>query len=509
MLVGRLRLLSRVVDVSMMRVVWAIVRVPAALVVLYLLRDLITTRLIDPTRLTQAVIEIGSVPVARIICFFVFAGVLTALCLSARRLGEWAGYLVPLIGGSALVVVLYRLTATPLVYSLPTILLLATNLMPDRLYDRLLPASRQNAFMAVAVGAAELFFLRRYIDWVFGGRWALAFRKSLLAAVVPAVVLASLPAALFLRSPLLVRTEQALRMPSSVRILARGNFNWAELDETGQYLFMTGHGVPRILRYDVRDFTREPIKASAESGGAQDFAYDAAAAEIYAFNVRTNQLQIFDARSLELKRSLSIADLSEGDPWIAADGKTNTITLVSEADTEEGHPFLVLDRTTGAVRDKRNLDAGNMLLDPDTSRLYLSFFRRRNSLLVYDLRSLSVVVEVPAPHHVDRMTFLRSAREVLLVAPVESRIYRYDIDTLAAKGHFDAMFGVRALAVDPKRNVLLCGSLVNGIVAVIDLSSGRTISRFYLGPWLRTIVVDAPRGVAYVSSHDALYELRY
>lgn len=493
----------------MMRAVWAIVRVPAALVVLFFLRDWITTKFVDPTRLTHIIIDMGSVPVARALLFVLTAAVLLAVCLVARRLGEWAGYLVSVVVGGLLVVVLFRATATPLIYALPTVALLATNLLPDRAFDRLVPRAGQNAFMFAAVGIAELFFLRRYADWVLAGRWRDALRKSRLIAVVPAVALAAVPAALFLRSPLLVDVEQALRMSPSVRILARGNFNWAEMDAAGQSLFITGHGLPRILRYDVRDFSREPLKASVESGGAQDFAYDSSAAEIYAFNVSTSQLQVFGAGSLELKRTVAVADLSEGDPWIAVDGTTNTVTLVSEADTEEGHPFLVLDRTSGAVRDKRNLDAGNMLLNKDTSRLYLSFFRRRNSLLAYDLRSLSVVTEVPAPHHVDRMIFLDSAKEVLLVAPVESRIYRYDTDTLASKGYIRAMFGVRALAVDPTRNILLCGSLVNGIVEAIDLSSGRTLSRHYLGPWLRTIVVDPPRSRAYVTSNGALYELRY
>ena len=163
----------------------------------------------------------------------------------------------------------------------------------------------------------------------------------------------------------------------------------------------------------------------------------------------------------------------------------------------------------GMQLDSRDLDAGNMLLVAKTSRLYLSFFRRSNRLISYDLGTRSIIKEVAAPRHVDRMAFLEQTNEVLLVDPTRSRLARFDADTLEAKGYIDAIFGVRSIAIDTHRNLLFCGSLATGEVAILDLATFKVLRRVYLGPWLRTIEVDSARGVAYVSSTGALFELQY
>jgi hypothetical protein len=183
--------------------------------------------------------------------------------------------------------------------------------------------------------------------------------------------------------------------------------------------------------------------------------------------------------------------------------------IVSEADEQVGTPFLVLDRPTGTVRDRRDLDASNVFHHPDTSRVYLSFFRRKGVLLAYDLRSLTIVAETPVPPRVDRMAYLRATNEILLASPLTSRIERYDAETLRPTGHFDALFGVRVMAVDDRRGLVFGASLATGEVVAIDAASGRRLARFYLGPWLRTIQIHPTRATAYVSSNGALYELRY
>jgi hypothetical protein len=220
-------------------------------------------------------------------------------------------------------------------------------------------------------------------------------------------------------------------------------------------------------------------------------------------------LLVLDAGTLELKRSFSLPDVAKGDSWIVADRKTDTITIVSEADEQYGKPFLVLDRNSGEVRDRRDIDAGNVVLVPDASRLLLSFFRRRSELMSYDLGSLSIQAEVPAPPNVDRMAFVEKTNEVLLVVPTQSQIARFDGSSLKPKGAINAMFGVRALAIDAERNLLICGSLATGEIEFMNVTSEKSLSRVYLGPWLRTIQVDSPRGIAYVSSNGALYEFKY
>jgi hypothetical protein len=98
---------------------------------------------------------------------------------------------------------------------------------------------------------------------------------------------------------------------------------------------------------------------------------------------------------------------------------------------------------------------------------------------------------------------------VLVTSPIESRVLRFDADTLAPKGYFAALFGVRAIALDEERQLLLCGNIATGHLIVLDLRTGARVSTRYLGPWLRTIELDVPNGTAYVSANGALYVLRY
>jgi hypothetical protein len=92
---------------------------------------------------------------------------------------------------------------------------------------------------------------------------------------------------------------------------------------------------------------------------------------------------------------------------------------------------------------------------------------------------------------------------------MESRVARLDAATLEVKGYISTLFGVRAIAVDKGRNLLLVGSIASGRVVVIDLATGRQRASYYLGPWLRTIELVPERGIAYVSSNGAIYELHY
>jgi hypothetical protein len=259
----------------------------------------------------------------------------------------------------------------------------------------------------------------------------------------------------------------------------------------------------------VDDISRKPQSVDAETGNAQAFAQDQQAGEIYIYNADIRQLMVFDAELLKLNRTFAVNNLASGDPWLVVDHGSNAIVIVSEADLNDGVSFLTLDRLTGAERDRRDLEAGNLLLVSETSRLYMSFFRRQSKLIRYDLSTLSIDKEVSAPPRADRMAYLADRGEVLVTVPVASSIKRYDAETMDYKGEFRAIFGVRTLAIDKERRLLLSGSLATGEVAIIDLETFEVRSRHYLGPWLRTIALDERRGIAYVSSRGYLYELKY
>jgi DNA-binding beta-propeller fold protein YncE len=495
---------------------WGILRLPVLVVVLYLLRNVIISIIestVNYVGITEYAIALMSTPVARVV---VFLGLVLALlvlwALTRRFLKPVIGYLVTMVAAGIILLAVFHLTRTSKLLSLPILLILATNLLPDPIINRVKGSRGWNWFMALGLGIAEVFFLGRYIEWLgslikgrlFSGRTASVIQ------MLPGVILASGIAAAALNFEQLVPLEQAIRMPPEVSIIDRGNFNWIELDPTGQYLYVTGHGLQYLQRYDMMQPSEPPLLSSAPVDSAQGFTYDPEAGEIYVFNNVTQTLLYLDATTLELKRSLLVTEVSPGDSWMTVDPHTDTITIVSEADIRIGTPFVVLNRTTGEILDQRDdLDASSILVHPDKPVLYLSFSRYNTNVMTYDLEQHVVSHQTPTDPRVDRMEYWEAANELLLASPVESRVIRFDADNLELKGTINANFGVRVIEVDPVRNLLLCGSLTTGTVAVFDLATGEQRGSFYLGPWLRTFALDPSTGTVYVSGNGALYKVNY
>jgi hypothetical protein len=190
---------------------------------------------------------------------------------------------------------------------------------------------------------------------------------------------------------------------------------------------------------------------------------------------------------------------------------SNTITIASEADEQTGLSTLVVDRASGQVADSLNLDPGNIALHPTQPWLYLSFLRRLNELLIYDTQQHQIIKRAPAPERIDRLIFVpgQTGLELFASAPMQSQVIRFEAATLERQGVIPTLFGGRAIAVDATRQWLLVGSLVNHQLEVIDLVTGQRLANYYLGPWLRTIVLDPAAGVAYVSSHEGLFTIQY
>ncbi|TAJ85700.1 hypothetical protein EPO44_16235 [bacterium] len=109
----------------------------------------------------------------------------------------------------------------------------------------------------------------------------------------------------------------------------------------------------------------------------------------------------------------------------------------------------------------------------------------------------------------ERMDMTPDQQELLVSAPVNSVILRFDPETLEFRGIIGAVLGVRTLAVDPVRNLLLTGSLISNMLEVIDLETKARVAKYYVGPWLRTIALDTEAGVAYVSSMEGLFRVDY
>ena len=497
---------------------WALMRLPALALLLYLLRHPILNaieRHVDIFFLTSFVIDVLSTPVARLISGAGLLTVLLVLVVCTRRLPPVLGYSILVVTAGAVLALSFDAAATSLRRALPVELILAANLAPRQVVGSLKRFPRAwNMFMLAGVGVVELFLWREYWQWVRhlrrGGRGETRNVGWGVAAAVPGLLLTSLVFAVVIRPHRLLPFEQMMRMSADVQVIERGlSYNWLEMDPTGTYLYVTGHDLPYLRRYDVRDLSTPPVLSDVSTGGAQGFAYDPQANEIYTFNTVTRQLLYLDATTLEGKRVVELPDLSPGDLWLTVDAITNTLTLASEADLEVGVPFMVLDRPTGNLLGHADLEPGNVLRHPTKPWLYLTFFRRRSEVMIYNLQNRSVTHRTAADQRAERMVFSRRRNELLVTSPMESRIMRFDADQLQPKGYIPAPFGVRAIAIDESRDLLLCGNIATGQLMVIELKSGRALRRYYLGPWLRTIQLQIESGIAYVSSNGALYRVDY
>jgi hypothetical protein len=466
-------------------------------------------RQFDILTITQFVIDLLSVPVTRIIVGTGFFVVLLAVAAGTRRFRPGLAYVTMLLVACCALAALVLTTATSPRRGLTVALILAFNLAPAGLFERVRGRPRTwNMLMLAGIGVAELLFAREYWHWIRGARRS-SDSTGLRSRIAP-VLLASLAAAVLIRDERLVAVEQEIRLSPDVKVIERGlSMNWIELDPSGTYLYVTGHDVPSLRRYDLRNPAAPPLVSDVPTGGAQGFAYDPLANELFAVNTYTRQLLYLDATTLKLQRTADLAQLSPGDPWIAVDGRTDTVTVVSEADVRIGDPLIVVERSTGRTVARADLDAGNLLKHPSRPWLYLTFFRRRSEVVLYDLEARSVTRRAPADPRAERMAFWETKNELLVTSPIESRVLRFDADTLTPKGSFAALFGVRAIALDEARQLLLCGNIATGHLIVLDLRTGARVSTRYLGPWLRTIELDVPNGTAYVSANGALYVLRY
>ena len=307
----------------------------------------------------------------------------------------------------------------------------------------------------------------------------------------------------------LVRYEQAMRSGPDVRVFAFGDFNDIAFDAADNRLLVTGHGVPRVLGFDVTDLDAKPIKADVKTGFAQAFELDPGKNELYIYNGETQEILVLEARNLTLKRKIPAPDISPGDPWIRYCQRSKTLTIASEADEQKGDPFVVFDSNSGAVLDKRDLEAGNLLVHPEKPILYANFFRRVCGVVAYDLETRAILAKAETQIRTDRMAYDPLHRELLMASPTESVIQRFDALTLAPKGEFKTLLGVRVIAMDEANDAMLVGSLFTGRIALVGLSDHKVRRVWYLGPWLRSIVIAPGTGIAYVSSQKSLYELHY
>jgi hypothetical protein len=493
---------------------WVLLRLPVLLAALYLFApdEFVWLGTISAIHL------VGTWP-ERIIFFVVICLISGGSFMVARKLPSGKlGSQLPLVISFGLFFGLYELVPgpSPLMMALFLTGVLGVNTLSDSWLVSFISKKpghlTANIIFGSVIGFSELLLVKPLLLWLSSGQGWISNKISKVSwNWLPIFILTPGLAALFLNPYSLADLHRTLFPDPAVHLFTRNNISWTQLDLTGRNLYASGYDLNYLQAYNLDELDQPPRLSPIESGYAQGFAYNPLDQEVYIHNILTGQLLVLDASTLELKRSISIPSLSPGDVWLAWDQFSDSIAIASEADEQIGVPTAIVGRQTGQVLDRLNLDPGNLALHPGRPWLYMSFLRRVNELLVYDMQRHQIIKHAPAPERLDRMIFAPGEHglDLFVSAPLDAQVLWFDAETLERKGTIPTVFGGRAIAVDAERRLLLCGSLVTHTLEVIDLTTGQRMGQYYLGPWLRTIVLDTKNGMAYVASHGGLFSVRY
>jgi DNA-binding beta-propeller fold protein YncE len=311
---------------------------------------------------------------------------------------------------------------------------------------------------------------------------------------------------------------QEFRQDQAVRKVDSLDLDSLAFDTANSVLYATGHGTDYLLAYDVLALPQAPRRSQVTTGHAQSFSYNPADHELYVFNADNDTLLILAEGTLEQKMLIRDLHMTKGDSRIVYDRYTSTLIIASEGSywgepsDESGYPIAVVDRDSGAIRytvkDCEGLCIPGLIeIHPSKPLLYLVFPKK---VLLYNTLIRKVIAKAPIKGHwVDGMAITPDEKELLLGVPLSSTVLRLDAETLQSKGSYSTVFGVRTLAVDPGRNLLLAASLATNNVDVIDLNTHEELATYYISPWLRAISLDTRAGVAYISSTEGLFRLNY
>jgi DNA-binding beta-propeller fold protein YncE len=316
----------------------------------------------------------------------------------------------------------------------------------------------------------------------------------------------------------LKRLALAMHRDPAVRQIAALDLDSLALDRENRLLYASGHGTNYLLAYNTENLDQPPHTSPVVIDNAQSFHYSPANHEIYVFNEREHALLVLNAGTLDLKKSVPDVQMTNGDSRIVYDRYTDTLFIASEGGywglptDETGYPIAVVGRDTGqlvyTMKDCEGLCIPGLIdIHPQKPIAYLVFPKR---VLAFNTVKRAIGgTPFQSDSWVDGMAFTPDGAELLVGAPLRGAILRFDAESLAPKGTIGTVFGVRTLAVDPERNLLLSASLATNMVDVIDLRTRKRAAKYYVGPWLRSICLDTRAGVAYVSSTEGLFAVNY
>jgi hypothetical protein len=125
---------------------------------------------------------------------------------------------------------------------------------------------------------------------------------------------------------------------------------------------------------------------------------------------------------------------------------------------------------------------------------------------------LSVARAGRAPKAFERAPMLLTGGrgELFLPDPMHGFVWVLSTPELKLVRKIPARLGVRKVAVDEARNLLLSLSFLSGYVDVVSLDTGKVISSHFVGKYGRAMALDTKRRRAYITlTGDGLFALDY
>ncbi len=241
-----------------------------------------------------------------------------------------------------------------------------------------------------------------------------------------------------------------------------------------------------------------------DSGEVEDIEFDAERRELYHVDRRTGKVLVLGADDFRELRRGYIPRESRGSVKLALDHVSNRLVVSFENDN-----LFAVDRDTFDCKYISRPGNMNLLADRRNELVYLNLANLPNVWAV-DFRAIRKVVEATAPVRNERMVLSETRQELYLPDPAGGKIWVYSTPKLELLRTIDADLGSRTLTLDADRGLLLAASVVSGYVRMIDIESGETLQRHYVGKYARMIQLDPSRRRAFLTlMKDGLYVLDY
>ena len=238
-------------------------------------------------------------------------------------------------------------------------------------------------------------------------------------------------------------------------------------------------------------------------GELQDVRLNEAKREFYYFDRTYDIMFVYDADSLRLKRrSLPLFE-GDGTARLSFDDRSRTIAVA-----RENHFTWIIDMDTLLPLERVESGDNNeiIIFNEKINRYILSYSKGYDfiGLVSPDGKNISTI---KVKRYQGGLTASNKNNELYVALPLRGEIFVYDMTTFTLKRKIPTVFGVRAITCDEKRNMIIAASMCTGYVDVIDLGTGRRISRDFVGYYIREICLNLQKREAFISSIFGVYRL--